>query len=66
MVFPGRNNILSKMLYFALKFNTCPERAFVAPPSGGFVGGPKNVTKTILFEPAGQKMHVLPMNFNNS
>ena len=66
LFFPSRNNILSKMHYFALKFNTSPEGVVVVPPCGGFVGGPKNVTKIILFEPAGQKMHIFPMNFNNS
>ena len=54
------------MHYFALKFNKGPERAFVAPPSGGFVGGPEYVTKTILFEQGGQNMHILLMNFNKS
>ncbi len=54
------------MHYFSLKFNTSPEWLFVVVDSGGDVGGPKNVTKTILFEPAAQKIHILPMNFNNS
>ena len=64
--FPSRNNILSKMHYFSMKFNASPECGVVVPPSGGFVGGPKNVTKTILFEPACQKIHLLKMNFNKS
>ena len=66
LFFPSRNNIFIKMPYFSLKFNTSPEWLVVVVDSGGDVGGPKNVTKTILFEPAGQKMHILQMNFNNS
>ena len=49
-----------------LTFDTFPECVVVVPPFGGFVGGPKNVTETILFEPTGQKMHILPMDFNTS
>ena len=66
LFFPSRNNILSKMPYLVMEIDTRPEGVFVVPPSGGFVGGPKKLTKIILFEPAGQKMHILPMNFNNS
>ena len=49
-----------------MKIDTWPEPAIVAPHCGGFVGGPKKLTKLILFEPAGQKMHIFPMIFNNS
>ena len=53
--FHSENANLKQVRYFGLKSNTVPEPIVVAPPSGGFVGGPENVTKIILFEPAVQK-----------
>ena len=52
-------------MFFLPKFNTWPEWVFVVPPSGGFVGGPNNVTKTILFEPVAQEIFILQMIFKN-
>ena len=39
--FHSENAILSNMFYFALKFNTRPERIVVVVASGGDVGGLK-------------------------
>ena len=48
-----------------MKIDTLPEGGVVVPHCGGFVGWPKKLTKLILFELAGQKMHIFPMIFNN-